>query len=183
MTDDGYTLAEMLAALAILGMAMGGLGLVTSLIARQQLAASRVSARLMEDRAAERALTLWLAEQDAATLTGDDRTLSAACGPATCTARLQPDGRRTVLILLARSGPARRLRLRQPDVRFGYRDSRGETAAWPRADGKGEVVDALPRAIVLAAKNIVLAVARTWPREPRDCQFDVIASACRTATP
>ena len=184
MSDEGYTLAEMLAALAILGMAVGGLGLVTSLIARQQLAASRVSARLMEDRAAERALTLWLDGQDAATLTGDDRTLSATCDPATCTARLQTDRQRTMLILHSRSGPARRLRLRQPNVRFGYRDIRGETAAWPRTDGEGEVADVPPRAIVLTAANkTILAVARVWPREPRDCRFDAIAGACRIATP
>lgn len=184
MNDEGYTLAEMLAALAILGMAVGGLGLVTSLIARQQLAANRVSVRLMEDRAAERALTLWLAEQDATTLTGDDRTLSASCGPAACTARLQPEGRRTVLILQARSGSARRLRLHRRDVRFGYRD-RGEVVVWPRTDGDdGDVKDVAPRAIVLATANkTVLAVARPWPREPRDCQFDAIAGACRTTTP
>lgn len=185
MTDDGYTLAEMLAALAILGMAMGGLGLVTSLIARQQLAANRVSVRLMEDRAAERALTLWLAEQDAATLAGDDQKLSAACGPAACTARLQPEGRRTVLILQALSGSARRLRLHRPDVRFGYRDGRGEVVVWPRTDSDdGDVKDVTPRAIVLATANkTVLAVARPWPRERRDCQFDAIAGACRTTTP
>lgn len=182
MTDDGYTLAEMLAALAILGMALGGLGLVTSLIARQQLASNRVSTRLIEDRAVDRALGLWLADQDATTLSGDDRRLSGTCGPATCTARLDADRRRTVLILQARSGSARRLRLRQPHVRFGYRDSRGEVAAWPRPD-EGDAQDLAPRAIVLAGTNgAPLAVARVWPREPRDCQFDAIAGACRIAS-
>ncbi|KQY96876.1 hypothetical protein ASD21_22980 [Caulobacter sp. Root1455] len=187
MTDDGgYTLAEMLAALAILGMAMGGLGLVASLIARQQLASSRVSTRLIEDRAADRALTLWLAEQDALTLSGDDRRLSATCGEAACSARLEADKRRTVLILQARSGPARRLRLRQRDVRFGYLDSRGAAAVWPRSDRReGDARDAAPRAILLVAKgaNAPLAVARVWTREPRDCQFDAIIGACRTKAP
>lgn len=188
MSDDGYTLAEMLAALAILGMAMGGLGLVVNLIARQQLASNRVSTRLMDDRAADGALALWLTEQDSQTLNGDDRRLSATCGPTTCTARLEADEQRTVLILQARSGPARRLRLRQRDVRFGYLDARGAAAAWPRPDARDEdVQDAAPRAILLAAhaaRTVApLAVARVWTREPRDCQFDAIIGTCRTKTP
>lgn len=184
MTDDGYTLAEMLAALAILGMAVGGFGLVTSLIARQQLAAHRVSTRLTEGRAADRALDLWLAEQDPASLSGDDRRLSATCGPATCSARLEADKQHTVLVLQGRSGAARRLRLRQPRLRFGYNDGLGLAAAWPRPGGDGGDAKALPpRAIVLvAADSEPLAVARLWPREPRDCQFDAIAGACRVAS-
>jgi prepilin-type N-terminal cleavage/methylation domain-containing protein len=187
MTDDGYTLAEMLAALAILGMAMGGLGLVANLIARQQLAASRIHTRLVDDRAADRALGLWLTEQDAATLAGDDRRLSATCGDAVCSARLETDKSRTVLVLQGRSGPARRLRLRQRDVRFGYTDGLGETAAWPRP-GEAAANDprpAAPRAVLLGVRGRAapLAVARVWTREPRDCQFDAIVGACRITTP
>jgi prepilin-type N-terminal cleavage/methylation domain-containing protein len=184
MTDDGYTLAEMLAALAILGMAVGGLGLVTSLIARQQLAAHRVSTRLAESRAADRALGLWLADQDPTTLRGDGRRLSAACGQATCTARLEADKLRTVLILQGRSGTVRRFRLRQPRLGFGYSDGLGQVAVWSRrGSNEGEGDGLAPRAIVLTATNDApLAVARVWPREPRDCQFDVIVGACRVAS-
>lgn len=189
MSDDGYTLAEMLAALAILGMAVGGLGLITSLIARQQLAAGRISTRLVEERAADRALAQWLADQDAETLSGDDRRLSATCGTAGCTARLEVDKQRSVLVLQARAGPARRLRLRQRDVRFGYVDARGATAAWPRSEAaEGDILNAAPRAVLLTVRARTgaaapLAVARVWTREPRDCQFDAIVGACRTQTP
>jgi prepilin-type N-terminal cleavage/methylation domain-containing protein len=185
MSDDGYTLAEMLAALAILGMAMGGLGLVASLIARQQLNSTRISTRLVDDRAADRALAVWLVEQDAETLSGDNRGLSATCGTATCTVRLQAERRRTVLVLQGRSG-SRRVRLRQPDVRFSYLDRRGAVAAWPRSVAMGEGVhDAAPRAILLSAASpaIPVAVARVWSYEARDCQFDAIAGACRIKTP
>lgn len=186
MSDDGYTLAEMLAALAILGMAMGGLGLVANLIARQQLAASRIHMRLADETAADRALTLWLSEQDAETLAGDDRRLSATCGEAACSARLETAKSRTVLILQARSGATRRLRLRQQNVRFGYTDSRGAVAAWPRSDETVNAVkDAAPRAVLLTAQGRAapLAVARVWTRESRDCQFDAIIGACRIKTP
>lgn len=186
MSDDGYTLAEMLAALAILGMAVGGLGLVASLIARQQLVSNRIHAGLVDDRAADHALRLWLDQQDAGTLNGDARGLSATCGPTTCEARLVADKRRTVLILRGRSGPARRLRLSQRDVRFSYVDSGGVVSAWPRTEAPvGEPGDGVPRAVLLTAKGMSapLAVARAWPREPRDCQFDAIVGACRTGAP
>lgn len=186
MSDDGYTIAEMLAALAILGMGMGGFGLVTSLIARQQLASNRIHARLVDDGTADRALTLWLADQDATTLHGDARGLSATCGEITCEARLEADKRRTVLVLRGRLGSARRLRLRQEHVRFAYVDSRGVAGAWPWAAGaEADIRNATPRAILLTASDSAapLAVARVWPREPRDCQFDAIIAACRTKTP
>lgn len=189
MSDDGYTLAEMLAALAILGMAMGGLGVVASLVARQQLAANRIHLRLVDDRAADRALTLWLDQQDAGTLNGDARGLSATCGPATCEARLAADRKRTVLILRGRSGSARRLRLRHSDVRFSYVGDQGVVSAWPRTDVSvgevGEVGGGAPRAVLLTAVGATapLAVARAWGREARDCQFDAIIRACRATTP
>lgn len=186
MSDDGYTLAEMLAALAILGMAMGGLGLVVSLMARQNLAATRAHMRLVDDRAADRALTHWLVDLDAETLRGDDRSLSAACGPATCSARLEVDKARTILTLKAGSGPARRLRLGQRDLRFAYADRQGLVAAWPRPDvvDEGGSEDVL-RAVRLAAPGAAIpsAVARVWTREPRDCEFDAIVGACRAAAP
>lgn len=186
MNDDGYTLAEMLAALAILGMAMGGLGLVANLIARQQLASNRIHMRLVDDRAADQALTSWLDQQNVATLRGDPRALSATCGSATCEARLEADKRRTVLVLRGRSGPVRRLRLRQQDVRFGYVDGGGVADAWPRvAVTTADAQDEVPRAVRLTAPGAAapLAVARVWVREPRDCQFDAIVGACRIKTP
>lgn len=184
MTDDGYTLAEMLAALAILGMAVGGLGLVTNLIVRQQMAANGVSVHLSEGRAADRALGLWLAEQDLATLNGNDQQVSAACGSTICFARLEADKARTVLIMQGRSRAERRLRLRQPRLRFGYSDSLGQVAVWPRpTSDEGEAKSLTPQAIVLATENKApLAVARVWSREPRDCQFDAIVGACRAAS-
>lgn len=186
MNDDGYTLAEMLAALAILGMAIGGLGLVASLITRQQLTANRIHLRLVDDRAADRALGQWIEELDPATLSGDARALSATCGRSLCEARLEADKRRTVLVLRARTGATRRLRLRQAAVRLTYVDSRGATEEWPRAVMTSAATrDAAPRTVLLTAQGAAapLAVARVWSREPRDCQFDAIIGGCRTIAP
>lgn len=186
MSDDGYTLAEALAALAILGLAIGGLGLVVSLIARQQLTALRLHDRLAETRAADRALYDLTVDVDLRGLTGDAGGLSFPCGAATCGATLRPVGRRTWLILRVPSGASRRLRLGEPDVRFGYVGVGGAVDAWPQPAPVGQTAAMEPlRAIVLRTREdaIPLAVTRSWRREPRDCQFDAIAGACRIATP
>ncbi len=191
MSDDGYTLAEMLAALTILGLAMGGLGLVVSLIARQQLTANRIQARLVDDRAADQALTRWLVQDGAETLNGDAQGLSFACGAATCAADLEADGRRMRLVLRDRAGAVRRWRLREPGARFTYVGDRGAVVAWPRpadpssAPSRSGFEPERLRAVLLVAPDQAapLAVARLWTREPRNCQFDSIIGACRTVTP
>jgi prepilin-type N-terminal cleavage/methylation domain-containing protein len=191
MSDDGYTLAEMLAALTILGLAMGGLGLVVNLIARQQLTANRVQARLVDERATDRALTRLLVQAEAKGIRGDGQSLSFICGEATCGASLQVDGRRTLLILQDRSGPGRRLRLRRQDLRFSYVDGLGAVGAWPRAAGLmasppgTNAKDRTLRAVLLTAPGAgaPVAVGRVWSREPRDCQFDAIIGACRVVAP
>lgn len=195
MNDDGYTLAEALAALAILGLAMGGLGLVVSLIARQQLTAMRLHDRLTDARAADHALGLLVegelaAGADLRDLRGDAADLSFSCGTATCAAQLAPDGRRTLLLLRDRSGARRRLRLRAQNLRFSYVGALGLSGGWPAppwdaiASANG-VLAQPPRAIVLrsASAAVPLAVARIWSRESRDCQYDAIVGACRTVTP
>lgn len=184
MSDDGYTLAEALAALAILGLAIGGLGLVVSLIARQQLTAMRIHDRLADARAADRALAEMTADADLKSLTGDAGGLSFACGATICDAVLQPAGQRTLLILRDASGASRQLRLREWGVRFGYVGARGVVEAWPQTAPVGQIaVVEPPRAVLLQARDTTLAVVRSWRREPRDCQFDAIAGACRSATP
>lgn len=188
MNDDGYTLAEALAALAILGLAMGGLGLVVSLIARQQLTALHLHDRLTDARAADRALAILVAGELAAgadlrDLRGEADGLSFSCGTATCAARLRPDGRRTLLLLRDRSGAARRLRLRAQNLRFSYVGPSGSIDGWPAPPRPGDVAQA-PGAIILrSAVAAPLAVTPIWRREARDCQYDAIAGACRTVTP
>lgn len=184
MSDDGYTLAEALAALAILGLAIGGLGVVVSLIARQQLAAVRLHDRLADARAADRALDRLTAGADPGDLTGDADDLSFACGQIRCAATLRPAGRRTLLILRDRTGGERRLRLRDQGLGFRYVGPRSAVEAWPEAAGRDEAAAEPPRAIVLRAQEgRALAVTRLWRREPRDCQFDAVVGACRTAAP
>jgi len=188
MNDDGYTLAEALAALAILGLALGGLGLVVSLIARQQLTALHLHDRLTEAREADRVLGTLVANELAAgadlrDLQGDAAGLSFACGAATCAARLTPDGRRTLLLLRDRSGAGRRLRLRAQNLRFSYVGVSGPVDGWPEPLRPGDAAQA-PRAIILrSTAGAPLAVTRIWHREPRDCQYDAIAGACRAVAP
>lgn len=193
MNDDGYTLAEMLAALAILGLAIGGLGLVVSLISRQQWTAQRLHDRLADARAADRALDVLFANELAAganlrDLQGDTEGLSFTCGTARCAAQLRSDGKRTLLLLRDRSGVGRRLRLRARNLRFSYVGASGASDGWP-APRLGDTPPddskkSAPRTIILRSDAAApLAVARIEAREPRDCRYDTIAAACRATPP
>jgi hypothetical protein len=188
VNDDGYTLAEALAALAILGLALGGLGLVVSLIARQQLTALHLHDRLTDARAADRALATLVtgelaAGADLRDLRGDAGGLWFACGTVTCAARLTPDGRRTLLLLRDRSGAGRRLRLRAQNLRFSYVGALGAVDGWPAPARPGDGAQAPSTIILRSTAAAPLAVTRVWRREPRDCQYDAIAGACRTVAP
>ena len=95
MNEEGYTLAETLTALTILGLALGGMGLVVSLIGRQQLVASRAHSTVMAGRAAQQALEHLVGDQGPITpggrqgFTGQPRQLSFPCDDRTCWARLE----------------------------------------------------------------------------------------------
>ena len=181
MTDEGYTLAETLAALTILGLALGGIGLVVSLIGRQQLAATRAHSTVMASRAANDALESLTGNQGPftsggrQTFTGQPRQLSFPCADRPCWARLEPIGKDQRLIVMGPDGVVTSTRLRQASAQFSYTDALGATDHWPRIHG-----GAL-RAIGIRRDNssAPLAVARIWRQEPRDCQFDGVNKACR----
>lgn len=181
MTDEGYTLAETLAALTILGLALGGMGLVVSLIGRQQLAATRAHNAVMAGHAAQDALERLAGNQGPFTsggrhtFTGQPRQLSFPCADSSCWARLEPTGKHQRLIVMGADGVVTATRLRQASAQFSYTDALGATDHWPRIHG-----GAL-RAIGLYGDNssAPLAVARIWRQEPRDCQFDGVIKACR----
>lgn len=182
MSDEGYTLAEMLAALTILGLAIGGLGLVTNVISRQQWTANQIHARLVEDRAADQGLGRWLAGLDASELSGAARSLSAPCGAGTCRARVEGEGRRTLLVLDNGAGTVRRLPLRQSNPRFSFIHLGGSAPAWPLSSGEES---STLKAVRLSDPDAIVptALARAWTLESRDCQFDAVAGACRADTP
>ena len=81
--EAGYTLADMLAALVVVGLAIGGLGQGVHVISRQQAATPAAIDRSADGAAVRDALARFLSSgPDAAALTGRPRSLDLDCGPA-----------------------------------------------------------------------------------------------------
>lgn len=186
--QDGYTAAEALAALAILGLAMGGLttsmGLIT---ASQTKARARVEQSVFE-RAADQRLERLIARDapfrsDQTThLVGARSALEVDCGDGRrCAARIENDA------LIIRDGRGEETRLRLPDGEapsFRYIGSYSASDLWPPAP--------LPppapawqtlNAIAIVSKNEVgerpLVVAKIWRQQRADCEYDVVIQDCR----
>lgn len=165
--EDGYTLAEMLVALIVIGLALGGLSQAVYIISHYQRAATETVGRseLIED------------------LSGDLRhTLDAAAGLDAVT------GSAELLQVTTVGRPPDKLDLRDrrdgKALSFGYLATDGLHRTWPPAQplqarlfGVGifrtEVSDA---AMPLAYQPVI-------QRQPVECQFDTIALACREPTP
>jgi prepilin-type N-terminal cleavage/methylation domain-containing protein len=189
--EQGYTLVEMLAAMAILGLAIGGLAESVHAIGRAQ---AHAAAALREDQAlgqARRSLERLLAAagpfraDDPDAFDGGGRQLSFACGQARCAARLNG----SVLRVRGEAGAGADVPLPEGRrARFLYVDSRGRTSeAWPSPDPAR-----LDRPSRLAAVSIVaaggpaapaLATAALLVDEPVDCAFDAVGGDCRKGAP
>jgi len=184
MNDEGYTLVEALAALTILGMALGGLGLVASLIGKQQLAANRANKAMMNAHAVDQGLERLLAGEGPFITDGTQHFAGSAtklefqCGDNICGASLSATASDSVMQVRGRRQTTAQLAIRNGPARFAYVDALGETDAWPREGG------GLLRAVIVRGKRSAPeALARLRVQEPRDCQFDGVIGACRTVTP
>lgn len=183
MSDDGYTLAETLAALVVFSLAIGGLIQGLSAVNRIQrndaavLAQSRAQARaqaalasLFEHRGPYRST-------DRTGLVGDAVSLRFPCEGATCGAVLA-DGRLTVgdedgrrIVRLPMSG----------DLRFVYYGEGKPLDRWPPA-GK----EALLSSVGLMAgsgPHAVLASARVWESAGGGCAFGPVLRDCGGTVP
>lgn len=181
--SDGYTLSETLAAMAVLGLGIGGFSLGMQVIGGQQLAVSGELARLQAARAARVELEQALADgapfraHQPAQLSGDAAGFRFECGAAAaCEARLA-DG----AVEFAREGDAVR-RYRLPSAapaRFVYRGAAGSVGgAWPAAAGR-EALRSVSLVQDGANGEAVVFDARVWAEQPRACAFDPILGDCR----
>ena len=190
--DGGYTLVEMLAALAILGLAMAGLAESLNAIRTIQGAAVRA---IGGDR------TLARAELDLTRLfdgtgpfrsgdtnpglTGSATRLDFDCAAKTrCGAQIVNGGGDVDLVVEGRNGwtdtvPLTGVR----DARFLYDDGPDRLGAWPLPpDHHGN----LSAVAVLArgpAGETPVAAARLWIQQVSNCAFDPIIEDCRTPSP
>lgn len=190
MSEAGYTLTEMLTALAMIGLAMGGLSAGLGVLGRLQADDARSVADLNAVRLAQGGVTGVLRgegpfrSRDAAGLKGDAGGFRFPCGDAAaCDVRLVEDGAGRQLVQVAGAkGPPRRFRIPGTGpLAFSYVGAQGPSPAWPPG---GSARQAL-RAVVLRRLHPVpnaqpdVFEVRIWREQPADCAFDVILQDCR----
>lgn len=188
--QDGYTAAEALAALAILGLAMGGLTTSMGLIAKGQLKARERVEQSMLQRAADQRLERLLAREapfrsdQVAHLVGDERGLEVDCGGAQrCAVRIEDER----LIVRDRDGQETSLKLPEGDApKFRYLGSYRSSDVWPPATmpPPAPAWQSLHGVAILgetAAKEKTLALAKVWRQQRADCEYDVVIQDCRGA--
>ena len=182
--EAGYTLAEMLAALVIVGLTMEGVFQAGDLLERQQRKAISTSRSLDGDRVTSARFQDLLnayqpVQPDGSDLRGDENGFDFACGQQTCGAHLER----------AEKGEFLRLNFPRPeahpldptDAQFVYVAEAGESGSWPRSSTRPERL----RAVLLVAGRSAshpLAAARIWRQEPPGCRFDTVSRSCRAGS-
>lgn len=180
MSDHGYTLAEMLAALLIIGLAMAGLTQAVRVLSLFQSAAARATGEQRLLRRAEVDLARLLDGQGPFRstedmLVGDGRGFDFDCGRAArCSARLVSAANKTRLLI---TGATEEQVALKEDVHFTYATEKATFAAWPPA---GELRTLRAVNLVGARAEPILS-ARLWVQQSGDCAFDAIAQDCREA--
>ncbi|KQV58697.1 MULTISPECIES: hypothetical protein [unclassified Caulobacter] len=188
MSQDGYTAAEALAALAILGLAIGGLTSGLMLIGRHQGQAQAALNDVERRRAMESQLTLALStggifrSDDANGLRGDSRTMDFPCAGGRCAARLEGAS-----LVLEDAGGERTTRLpTTADLRFEYLTASNASAIWPPTPRPPPAPAWEPlRAVVVrkssSSSDEPVALARLWLQQKPACEYDLISQDCRGA--
>ncbi len=186
MRAGGYTLIEMLAALAIIGLAFGGLTMGVGVIGNAQ---SSLVAVLSHDQAVRTAQTeiehILLRHgayraQDAAKFTGATDQFTFDCGGAEpCQVALEDEAKGLAVLVRRQGGVVDRAELgKVGPARFLYQGSKGQSATWPPGGTDRQAL----KSIVLvrdADDQKPLFVAQAWLEQPLQCDFDVILQDCR----
>lgn len=187
MSEDGYTAADALAALAILGLAIGGVVAGVEAVGQGQRSAGSLTAEAVALRTAEGELTRLVVEKgpfrsDAAVgFQGDAQGFSFPCEARRCGARLQ-DGKLHV-------EPATGASIAAPlpkgeGLKFDYVGSLGVTPRWPpNPPSPASPAQVLQSIVLTDGKARPLAMARVWAEQPFDCEFDGVIQDCRSNAP
>jgi prepilin-type N-terminal cleavage/methylation domain-containing protein len=187
VNEAGYTLTEVLAAMAVIGLAAGGLSLGMQVLGAQQGNVGAIVLKMQDVRAAEAWLTRRLAEhapfraQAPETLSGGAEGFRFDCNAAApCSAELKAPEGNTVLTLTG-GDAVRRFRLPGDGqtARFVYTGGGHLHAAWPPTGGGGRSLASI--ALVQGeghAASPILNV-RIHADQPLDCAFDAVLGDCR----
>lgn len=186
--DDGYTAAEALAALAILGLAMAGLTTSMTLIgagqkkARDQLEQATLE-RVADDRLGRLlAINAPYRSDQSRRLVGGASDFEVDCGAgARCAARLETGH------LIVRGADGREAQFSLPHgeaPHFVYLGSYGSSDVWPPRPlpPPAPAWQSLNAVLVqsrVGQKDKPLVVAKIWRQQRADCEYDVVIQDCR----
>lgn len=184
MKQDGYTLAEVLAAMLILGLAMGGLVEGTRVIGRLQKSSTAVVSETRTLRRAEAAFAglLALRSGDDLSLKGDSAGFAFDCSSGPCSVALRTSGQRTTLAI-RRGEVAQTFLLPQAgNIALVYDALDGRHDRWPSPD-EPRALRGVAVMATSAQGEFPIVAARSWIEHPKTCEFDMIARGCRTSGP
>jgi hypothetical protein len=182
MSDGGYTLAEMLAALVMVSLAVSGLALATGTISRAEARSQAARATLGDLGRLHRAAAAMLGSAgpfiggSPRDLQGDGRQASFPCnGGQACRLALEASGGRTAMRLHA-GARDQKLALRgvaSAELRYVSALDGRTQPAWPPADRPDRLA-----AVVLFSRGAPLDVLRISREQPAACVFDVRLQGC-----
>lgn len=185
MRDAGYTAMEALAALAILGLALGGLTGGLKVIALGESRAAAKVAGSFDLGTADRELAALVQGQgpfrsdEPDAFTGDARSFEFPCGSGTCGAELTDVG----LTVTQPPAAPRTIPLSGADrLQFSYVGSQSQVPAWPAAPPSGTAQPwQVLQTILLqdAASGEPVVATRITIQQAADCQYDGIIKDCR----
>lgn len=187
MTDAGYTLTETLAAMAVIGLASGGLALGVQVLGGQQGSIGAVVLNIQQTREAEAWLERRLEAHGPFRAHEADRFVGAAgevrfdCGStASCTMRLSDEGDGPRLELFRGEGDPATFRLpsEQP-ARFVFRSGGEILTSWPPGGGARQALRGVSLLQGEAEDERVILSVRLYGEQPLDCAYDPVLQDCR----
>jgi prepilin-type N-terminal cleavage/methylation domain-containing protein len=187
VTDAGYTLTETLAAMVVIGLAVGGYSVGMQVLAAQQGAVAAAVLKVQAPRAAQAWLERRLEEhgayrtQETAAFSGSADGFRFACAAAApCTLDLVdgPAGQR--LRVFRGEGPPVLYRLPGAEAaRFVYRGAGEDLPSWPPGDGTRQSLRAVALLQGEGTAERTVFQARLRTEQPLDCAFDPVIQDCR----
>jgi prepilin-type N-terminal cleavage/methylation domain-containing protein len=181
MREDGYTLAEMLAALAMVSVAVMGLGLTTRTMTGAQARIQQGDAALSDLAKLRRVAGPMLAAsgpfggEGGESLTGDASQAAFECDAGGCAIALV-EQRGGLAARVSSGAGARTLALRglrKPELRYVSAETGALGDRWPPAEGNGRLA-----ALVLWAGGAPVDVYEIGREQPADCVFDARRNGC-----
>lgn len=187
MSEAGYTLTETLAAMAVIGLGMGGFALGIQVLAVQHSGVGATVLKAQEVRAAQAWLERRLAERapyrspEADRFSGGAEGFRFDCGaPEACAVSVAADARGRRLDIVRGAGPPASYRLPGAEpARFVYRGSGEVLTTWPPADGRRQALRSISLLQGEGAHEWAVFETRIRAEQPLDCAFDTVMQDCR----